>query len=130
LAPTRFLAGPLERAAELDLRRPLFYALRYTERLLGTPLPEAIRSAACCAAGHPASRPDGCFVRARPAPRSSNLPGRLSGIALCALCAAHHLRLPPYLLIPHLLRKAYMRRFATRQRARRFLDPANLRGSG
>jgi hypothetical protein len=26
---------------------------------------------------------------------------------------SHHLRLPPRLLLPHLLRKAYMRRFKT-----------------
>ena len=35
-----FFASLVERAAELDLRRPLFYALRYTARVLGTPISE------------------------------------------------------------------------------------------
>ena len=38
-ADRRFWERLLERAVALDLTRPAFYALRYTQRLLGTPVP-------------------------------------------------------------------------------------------
>ena len=46
-----FWEGLATRAVQLQLTRPLFYALRYTERLLGTPLPP--QAAAARAAGRP-----------------------------------------------------------------------------
>ena len=39
-AEEEFWHGLAPRARELDLGRPLFYALRYTTRLLGTLVPE------------------------------------------------------------------------------------------
>ena len=44
-ADARFLDGLVERAAELDLGRPLWYALRWTSRLLRTPIPRDVVAA-------------------------------------------------------------------------------------
>ncbi len=107
---TAFWPRLTERAGELDLRRPLYYALRYAAMLLGAPVP-----AAALAAGPDAPNRllravmDTLFERAlRPDHRSCR--DGLSGTALWLLyMRSHYLRMPPYLLIPHLLRKAYRR---------------------
>ncbi len=99
-----------ERAGELDLRRPLYYALRYAAMLLGAPVP-----AAALAAGPDAPNPllraamDALFKRALRPDHPSCRDG-LSGMALWLLYVrSHYLRMPPHLLLPHLLRKAYRR---------------------
>jgi hypothetical protein len=104
----------IDRAAALDLRRPLFYALRYTAEILGAPLPESVRSADRLAPPNPVLRGlmDALFERALRPDHPSCRDG-LSGTALWLLYVrSHHLRLPAHLLVPHLVRKAYVRRFA------------------
>jgi hypothetical protein len=102
----------LARAAEFRLERPLYFALRYAAALLGTPVPER-----CL--GHPSLRPPGAlgrllmdtlFGRAlRPA--HASCADRLSGAArLLLYIRAHYLRMPLRLLVPHLVRKAVLRR--------------------
>ncbi len=97
-----------ERAAELDLRIPLHYGLRYTQRILGTPIPpETMRDAT------PKGRPesfkqwmDGLWLRAlRPAHPTAALPFGRSARHLLFL-RAHWLRMPPHLLAYHLAVKA------------------------
>ncbi|MBV9523936.1 MAG: nucleotidyltransferase family protein [Alphaproteobacteria bacterium] len=107
-----FWPALMNRAAELDLRRPLFYALRYTTRLLGTPMPAAGLARARLDPPNLALRRlmDALFARAlrpdHPACRDA-----LSGIALAMLyLRAHHLLMPWHILVPHLIRKARMRR--------------------
>jgi hypothetical protein len=105
----------LDRAEELDLRRPLYYALRYAGALLGVALPEPVRMAARLAPPNAALRwlMDMLFSRALRPDHESCRDG-LTGVAIWLLYVrSHHLRLPPRLLLPHLLRKAYMRRFKT-----------------
>jgi hypothetical protein len=107
-----FWTALVARAAELDLKRPLFYCLRYTRRLLETPVPEAT-VAAVTRFGPPAPQRrlmDFLFLHAlRPAHQSCR--DAWSGLALWPLYVrAHHLRMPAHLLLPHLVRKAVMRR--------------------
>lgn len=96
------------RAAEMELRRPLHYALRYVVRLWTTPVPEPVL-AALAPAGPGALMQrlmDGLFLRAI-VPRHSLLTRAGDGLAhFCLYLRAHWLRMPVHLLLPHLLRKA------------------------
>ncbi|MBL8326199.1 MAG: nucleotidyltransferase family protein [Rubrivivax sp.] len=103
-----FWTALLERAAALDLRRPLFYGLTQTARVLGTPVPPDVTRHA--SAGGPALpvRPvmQGLWRRVlRSAHPSAQLPG--AGAARFALYVrGHWLRMPPGLLARHLTVKA------------------------
>jgi len=106
-----FWSALIERAAELDLRRPLYYALRYTARLLGTPVPTNIQAAH--ALNDPAAPfrwfMDALFERAL-RPDHASCRDALSRLALLLLYVrAHALLMPPHVLLPHLVRKAIMR---------------------
>ena len=100
-------AALLERAARLDLSRPLYYALRYCARMLGTPVPaEVLRASA--SAGEPPLVPlmDGLFERAL-LPDHASCADPLTPLARFALyLRGHYLRMPMRLLLPHLGRKA------------------------
>lgn len=102
----------VERAIELDLAGPLRYALRYTSRILQTPVPQSIEAMANRAAGGASSlQPfiDSLFMRAlRPDhPGSSD---RFTPVARKLLYVrAHWLRMPPLLLLRHLTTKALRR---------------------
>jgi hypothetical protein len=96
------------RAQSLDLSRPLFYALRYTARVLDTPVPTAtlqsIRSAA--PAGIMLRLMDALFLRAF-RPHHPSCADWLTKPALWMLFVrAHWLRMPFPLLLRHLLHKA------------------------
>jgi hypothetical protein len=103
-----FWARLAARARELDLARPLFYALRYTSRLLYTPVPElAMREVA---AGGPPSllvpAMDVLYERAL-LPLHSSCSDWLTAPARRALFfRAHWLRMPPALLVRHFAHKA------------------------
>ncbi|MFB9243772.1 nucleotidyltransferase domain-containing protein [Massilia antarctica] len=98
------------RAAELELGRPLFYALRYCARLLHTPVPEAVLAAARPAGPRAPllALMDSLFLRAL-------LPNHRS-CADCGSAAARFLlyirgnwlRMPPLLLTRHLFHKAFI----------------------
>jgi hypothetical protein len=102
----------VERAVALDLVRPLFYALRYSHRLLDGPLSETILDGQ---PGAPAAAMrqwmDALFARVLVAPHPHCRPAGASLAEFLLYVRAHHLRMPPHLLVPHLLRKAYVRRF-------------------
>ncbi len=99
------------RAREMNLARPLFYALRYAQTLLTTPVPED----AMCEAEANAPNRATLAVMDRLAPQvllptDPNDPGRGTGRAAMALyIRSHWLRMPPLLLSAHLIRKAYKR---------------------
>jgi hypothetical protein len=100
------------RAIELDLSRPLYYALRYTSDLLGTPVPRQIQKAS--EAGKPIpiirSLMDALFVRAL-CPYHPSSADRWTPLARQILYVrSHWLRMPPLLLIRHLAVKAFSRR--------------------
>jgi hypothetical protein len=103
-----FWEALIGRAAQQQLLRPLYYALRYTRELLDTPVPADIRQRVL--AGRPvlpvAWLMDRLFRHALlPAHRSCDTP--FTPVARWLLyIRSHYLRMPLHLLIPHLLRKA------------------------
>jgi hypothetical protein len=97
------------RAVELELSRPLFYALRHASRLLATPVPAEVIAAADVA------RPnrlllavmDQLFDRAL-LPVHASCSDALTGTARFLLYVrANWLRMPPLLLARHLFYKAF-----------------------
>jgi hypothetical protein len=109
-----FWSDLTERAKELELVRPLYYALRYTARMLATPVPgEALQAANI---GKPVllvrSLMDALFSRAL-TPDHPSCDSRFTGLARWLLYVrSHYLRMPLHLLIPHLIRKAFHRKKA------------------
>lgn len=98
------------RALRLELARPLFYALRYCQRLLGTRIPPEVQREVTRHAAPPApirGLMDGLVERALtphlPTERGTPLAARLLYIR------SHWLRMPPGLLTGHLARKALRR---------------------
>lgn len=98
------------RARELELTRVLFYALRYAQRLLATPVPQT----ACRAAQ--AGRPNLLLLRVMDALYLRTLPPDLPGCAsrgapaarFCLYIRANWLRMPPLMLARHLFHKAFL----------------------
>jgi len=108
-ADDSFWSRLMERAIEVGLTRPLFYALRYTEKILGTRIPPWVQAKAI--AGSPArpllSLMDALFLRALQ-PKHSTAADRFTGLARWMLYVrGHWLRMPFFLLIYHLARKAF-----------------------
>jgi hypothetical protein len=108
-----FWDGLVPRAKRLELTRPLFYALRYANQLLDTPVPQPVREAARVAGQPPAPilrLMDSLVRRALMlgAPGQVKLSGNLARLLL--YIRSHWLRMPPLLLAQHLLRKALPRR--------------------
>jgi hypothetical protein len=98
------------RARELELGRPLFYALRYCPRLLGTAVPPAVQAAMAFARPHPALLwlMDGLFGRAL-LPLHASCADAGTGPAHFALYVrGNWLRMPPLLLARHLFHKAFI----------------------
>ena len=105
-----FAAQLVERAVALDLVRPLYYALRYSHRLLRGPLSEEPLKGLAGAPSPALLRlMDALFLRVLRSPHREFRP-RGAGLAGFLLYArAHHLRMPMHQLVPHLLRKSYRR---------------------
>lgn len=101
----------VSRANELRLSRPLYYAIRYCVKFLDTPIPEHVITAI-----EPASigslylvMMDCLFFRAL-MPDHASCDDRWTGLARWLLyMRSHWLRMPLYLLVPHLSRKAWLR---------------------
>ena len=98
------------RAGELQLSRPLFYALRYAGHFLATPVPTEVWSALRPATPSPLllRLTDAMFSRAL-APLHPSCDDALSPLARqAAYVRAHWLRMPAHLLLPHLFHKAFV----------------------
>jgi hypothetical protein len=99
------------RARELDLTRPLYYALRYAARVLETPVPVGVLGAADLS-GPPSwlrGLMDRLFMRTLDPTRERESEG-LTRLARGSLYVrAHWLRMPPLLLARHLMTKALRR---------------------
>ncbi len=96
----------LTRAGHLGLQRPLYYGLRYTSLLLGTPVPAEVLSQAATHAPAWVAPMDILWRRAL---RSQHPSAELRGhrLALFALYVrGHWLRMPPLMLARHLTVKA------------------------
>lgn len=98
------------RAVEMDLARPLFYALRYAAAVLGTPVPAGV-TAALARYGPNAlllALMDGLFLRAL-MPLHASCSGPLTGLAHGLLyIRGNWLRMPPLMLARHLFHKAFI----------------------
>lgn len=106
----------LDRAARLKLGRPLFYALRYCARLLHTPVPPEILSRCPDRAGalHSAWM-DALLLRGFGSAHPGSQRVGTSVANFLLYVRSHYLRMPPHLLLPHLLTKAWMRWSEKRQ---------------
>ncbi|HEX8886734.1 MAG TPA: nucleotidyltransferase family protein [Noviherbaspirillum sp.] len=96
------------RASELDLERAVFYALRFSSQLLGTPVPPATLEAAARFAPAPPTMHlmDALYGRAL-LPHHPSCDDGFSALARRLLfMRAHWLRMPPGLLARHLAHKA------------------------
>ena len=97
-----------DRARELELERSLYYALRYTQHFLDTPVPAPFVAALEAAAPGRFVRVsmDAVFRRALRPDHASCDDGFTPAARFAAYVRAHWLRMPAHLLIPHLLHKA------------------------
>ncbi|WP_323744858.1 nucleotidyltransferase domain-containing protein [Noviherbaspirillum soli] len=103
-----FWSELLARASELDLERAVFYALRFSAHLLGTPVPPATLQAAARLAPGPMTMRlmDALYGRAL-LPHHPSCGDGFTGLARRLLFVrAHWLRMPPGLLVRHLAHKA------------------------
>lgn len=101
----------LNRANILGLGKPFFYALRYCNKMLETPIPETVITAsAIYAPGLPKTRiMDSLFLRAL-YPHHPTCNDKWSDFARWLLyMRSHWLKMPLRLLIPHLSRKTWLR---------------------
>jgi hypothetical protein len=98
------------RAHELELTRPLFYALRYATKLLHTPIPAETLAAVQIGRPNPLllTLMDQLFMRAL-LPTHASCADWLAGTARFLLyIRANWLRMPPLLLAQHLFHKAFL----------------------
>jgi hypothetical protein len=103
----------VSRALELGLQRPLFYSLRYAERLLSSPVPPPVQCEIRVGAPSPPvlALMDGLVLRALPREEAEerNLGRELA--TRCLYARSHWLRMAPVRLALHFGHKA-MRRWA------------------
>lgn len=106
----------MDRAHELSLQIPLHHALFHLERLLGTEPPATLADRVQAIGAGPVARTTmswalGLALR----PMHPSCDTRLSGLARWLLYVRSHLlRMPLRLVVPHLMRKAWVRRFPGR----------------
>lgn len=105
-----FWQSLVPRAIELELVRPLFYAVRYATLMLGTPVPAVVMLEVNQAPGSPASGTlvalmDLLFLRALRPSHASTSDGWTPLARWLLYVRGHWLRMPPWQLIPHLVRK-------------------------
>ena len=107
---SHFWPSLVPRAAALHLGRPLFYALRHCCCLLGTPMPEVVASAAArFAPPSPIVRAMDWLVPNALIPGSSDAAAHRNVAGVLLYVRSHWLRMPPWLLVPHLARQALVR---------------------
>lgn len=100
------------RSRELDLQRPLFYGLRVSRRLLGTPVPGPVTEASTV--GQPTWPATPIMDRLADLALLPDTEGnaRGAGLSLWFLyLRSHWMRMPPWLLTQHLTRKTLRRWF-------------------
>jgi hypothetical protein len=107
-----FWSRLISRADELNLQIPIFYGVRYTYRLLNTPVPVDVLQAferTGFIGKWRVKLMDSLFLRAL-LPDHPSCADRWTGLARWLLYVrSHWLKMKWFLLIPHLLRKSYYR---------------------
>ncbi len=97
----------LLRANELQQQIPLFYALRYSHQILQTQIPESVLEASKQRIN--TTLMDALFLRAL-LPDHDSCNDKWTGLARSLLfIRSHWLKMPVYLMVPHLIRKTYRR---------------------
>ncbi|MCW8889718.1 MAG: nucleotidyltransferase family protein [Sedimenticola sp.] len=118
----------VNRSVELELSRPLYYALHYTSAILKTPVPEAIlKSDKLDRPSAPmAFLMDKLLMRAL-MPAHHSCDDWFTGTARWLLyIRSHYLRMPIHLLIPHLFHKSFIRPYNEWKEARKMDKSQNL----
>ncbi len=108
---TAFWEELVLRAREQDMQRPLFYAMRYVQLLLGTGIP-VVAMTDIGTAGPPRLilKLMDWLVAAAIVPDHPDFPKRRTALAKWLLYVrSHWLRMPPLMLVKHLARKQVMR---------------------
>lgn len=100
----------LARAEDMELSRPLFYALRYTRLFFSTPIPDALSGHLANATPNGATLKlmDGIYTRMLAANHHSCMPALTPLARHATYLRTHWLRRPPRQLVPHLLHKAFV----------------------
>jgi hypothetical protein len=98
------------RALELELARPLFYALRYARHFLKTPVPATVDADLVSAEPPLLKLMDAVFHRVLGPDHDSCRDLLTRPARLAAYVRAHWLRMPPLMLARHLLHKALISR--------------------
>jgi hypothetical protein len=106
-----FFNALLTRAKLLGLQRPLYYTLRYTQKLLATPVPDDIlQQAQSFAPNLPIQQLMDILIPIALLPEHPDVSTRTVRFARWLLfIRSHYLRMPLRLLLPHLARKSVMR---------------------
>jgi hypothetical protein len=104
----RFWPMLLQRAALLDLRRPLYYGLRQAMRLFATPVPaDVVASIGAFAPGPPLhALMEAVWARALRCPHPSAAVTGTAAARFALYVRGHWLRMPPLMLARHLTVKA------------------------
>jgi hypothetical protein len=115
----------VDRALDMDLIRPLFYALTYCRSLLDTPVPEQTLQRVRDEARVPSPVLDlmDNLLRRGLSPAHHSCEDRFTGLAHWLLYVrSHYLRMPFHLLLPHLAHQAFVvpinQRMAEREKTR------------
>jgi len=116
------------RAIELDLLRPLYYGLHYVQTLLGVSLPDEIVTQTNAAQPNALMRiVMDCLFEHAFAPDHPSCDRALTGLARWMLYVrSHYLRMPLYLLLPHLIRKAWKSHMDTPEKLELNIDGLQL----
>ncbi len=114
-----FWPALLARAGDLGAEVPLHHVLVHVERLFGTRLPARFTAQVDALAPNPLSRHVmGVLLGIALRPDHPSCDSRFTGIARWLLyLRSHWLRMPWYQIVPHLLRKTWMRALARREPA-------------
>lgn len=106
-AEADFWSHLLTRAEEMELSRPLFYALRYARHFFGTPVPDEVRDHLASASPSTATLKlmDAIYTRMLEPTQHSRMDALTPLARHAAYLRAHWLRRPPRSLLPHLLHK-------------------------
>ena len=107
-----FWPGLVERAKQLDLTRPLFYGLRYTQQFFATPVPaQTVAALASFGPSQPLGRlMDLLWSRGLAPQHDTAAPTYLAPALFALYVRAHWLRMPPVLLACHFANKAFLMR--------------------
>jgi hypothetical protein len=108
---TNFWSTLIARALQIDLARPLFYALFYCKKILKTPVPDTAIDAAMKNAkiSNILFKLMDSLLNRGLRPNHTSCRDCFSGIAEWMLYVrSHYLRMPLHLLIPHLFQKSFI----------------------